>query len=271
MTSPAPSQQNPGLAPAAGPPAASAIHTPSDGLETGFLDIPARGAELPLYFARLPGAARAPVVLVAAEIFGLHEHIRDICRRLAREGYFAIAPDYFAAYGDPLNAPDIAAIRAIVASVPDAEALADFDAALAFAAQEGGDPSHAAITGFCWGGRMAWLYAARTPALKACIPWYGRLDGEHSDNQSLWPMDVAASLEVPYLALYGGADPSIPPEVVDAMRAKLAGAPAGGEITVYDGAPHAFFADYRDSYRADAAQDAWGKALAFLKARFAAA
>ncbi len=247
---------------AAGAPSASAIATDVEGLEAGMTELP-NGA--PAYIARPQSGADFPIVLVAQEIFGLHEHIRDIVRRFAKLGFIAIAPDFIIRYGDPQRAPDT--IRAIVARVPDAETMATFDQALACAARRGGDAARAAIVGFCWGGRIAWLYAAHNPRLRACIPWYGRLDGPHTPDQPRWPIDVAAELTTPTLGLYGGADPSIPAELVEAMRERLRKAQAPAEIIVYDGAPHAFFADYRESYRADVARDAWERALAFLHAK----
>lgn len=257
-----------GFAVAAGTPATRTIHTDAAGLDAGMTTL-VGGA--PAYFAKPAGApegeAALPVVLVAQEIFGLHEHIRDIVRRFAKLGYFAIAPDYFARYGDPLAAPDIDAIRAIVARAPDAETMVVFDQALAFVATRGGDTTCVAVTGFCWGGRIAWLYAAHRPSLKACIPWYGRLDGPRTAEQPRWPIDLAGALKVPTLGLYGGADPSIPLDLVATMRARLSQADAPADIIIYDGMPHAFFADYRDSYREAAAKDAWGRALAFLRAQ----
>ena len=252
------------FAPAAGAAAATVIATDSAGLDSREISLATPRGPLPLYYAKPQGGSALPIVLVAQEIFGLHAHIRDVVRRFAKQGYFALAPDYFAGYGDPLAAPDIDAIREIVARTPDWTTLNDFDAALAFAAESGGDATRAAITGFCWGGRIAWLYAAQCPRLCACIPWYGRLDGPHSETQPRWPLDIAADLRVPALGLYGGADPSIPLDLVDKMRARLK---APGEIIVYDDAPHAFFADYRESYRAAPAADAFARTLAFLRAR----
>ena len=219
----------------------------------------------PAYIARPRSGDAFPIILVAQEIFGLHEHIRDVVRRFAKLGFVAIAPDFLIRYGDPQQAPDIEAIRAIVARAPDAETMATFDQALACAVARGGDATRAAITGFCWGGRIAWLYAVHNPQLLACVPWYGRLDGPHTPAQPRWPIDVAAELKTPTLGLYGGADPSIPVELVEAMRERLKEAQAPAEIVVYDGAPHAFFADYRESYRPDVAADAWERALAFLR------
>lgn len=257
-------QKGRGFAAAAGAVGPRVIHTDESGLETGLARLPG-GA--PAYFARPAGGAGAPIILVAQEIFGLHEHIRDVARRFAKLGFFAVAPDYLIRYGDPTAAPDIDAIRAIVARVPDAETLRTFDEALAFAEERGGDAARAAVTGFCWGGRIAWLYAAHRPSLRACVPWYGRLDGAHTSPQPRWPIDVAAEIRVPTLGLYGGDDPSIPLDLVADMGRRLADAGAPAEIRVYDGAPHGFFADYRPSYREQDAQDAWRRAIAFLKAQ----
>lgn len=247
---------------AAGAAAPSAIVTDAQALEAGVTTLPG-GA--PAYFARPQTGADFPIILVAQEIFGLNEHIRDIVRRFAKLGFFAIAPDFLIRYGDPQQAPDIEAIRAIVAKAPDAETIATFDEALACALGKGGDGGRAAITGFCWGGRIAWLYAVHNPELRACIPWYGRLDGPHTPAQPRWPIDVAAELKTPTLGLYGGADPSIPAELIDAMRERLRKAEAPADIIVYADAPHAFFADYRDSYRPEVARDAWERALTFLR------
>jgi len=220
---------------------------------------------MPVHLAWPKAAAAAPILLVLPEIFGLNAHIRDVTQRFAREGFVAIAPDFFFRHGDPAQSTDIAAIRALVAAVPDAEAMRDVDAALAFAAENGGDAARAAVTGFCWGGRMAWLYAAHNPRLRVAIPWYGRLSGDKTPNQPSWPLDAAAMVKVPTLGLYGGADPSIPLDQVEAMRASLSAAKAPAEIVVYEGAPHAFFADYRESYREGPARDAWARTLAFLR------
>ena len=198
----------------------------------------------------------------------VEKNARTSCRR-ARPRRDRRLPEC-AGVGDPSKEYDIAAIRAIVMKVSDAQAMLDFDAALAYASSLGGDATRAAITGFCWGGRMAWLYAAHNPKLRAVVPWYGRLDGDRTQNQPQWPIDMAERLAVPSLGLYGGADPSIPLELVERMRARLAVAPAPGEIVVYPNAPHAFFADYRESYRKEAAQDAFARMLAFLRAQGAA-
>ncbi len=252
-----------GFAAAAGDVSAHVVHTGAEGLEEGMATLPG-GA--PAYYALPEGGRDLPVVLVAQEIFGLHEHIRDIVRRLGKLGYFAVAPDFLIRYGDPMTAPDIDAIRAIVAKVPDVETMAIFDQALAFAESRDADPKRAAVTGFCWGGRIAWLYAAHRPDLAACVPWYGRLDGPRTAGQPRWPIDIAAEIKVPTLGLYGGDDPSIPPDLVTHMMERLAEADAPADIMVYDEAPHGFFADYRPSYREQEARDGWGRMLAFFRA-----
>ncbi len=243
------------------------IVTPDGGLEANVVHIATRTGEMPAYLAKPAGASTLPIILIAQEIFGLHEHIRDIARRFASLGYLAIAPDYFFRVGDPLSAPDIPAIREIILKARDLDVMYDFDATLTFASASGGDSSRTAMTGFCWGGRMTWLYARHNPDLRAAIPWYGRLDGDKTGNQPFWPLDVAKEIKTPVLGLYGGADPSIPLAQVEEMRARLRDVDAPAEIIVYPGAPHAFFADYRESYRPEAARDAWRRTLTFLRAQ----
>ncbi len=255
-----------GFAVAAGPAQASAIATDSDGLSAGPVTIPARDREIPAYAARPAAAGPAPVVLVVQEIFGVHEYIQDICRRLAKRGYLAVAPELYVRQGDPSAVADIPTLlKTIVAKVPDEQVMADLDAAAAWAAKSaGGDPARLGITGFCWGGRIAWLYAAHAPALKAAVAWYGRLEGEASATTPRHPIAVAGSLKAPVLGLYGGADQGIPPESVERMRAALKTAPVATEIVVYEGAPHAFHADYRPSYREEPAKDGWARMLAWF-------
>ena len=248
-------------APAVGHYAPTTIKTGAAGLTAVMVVLPCRA---PAYVARPSEGRDWPVILIAQEIFGLHEHIRDVARRFARIGYYAIAPDYLIRYGDPAAAPDIDAIRAIVVRVPDSVTLSVFDDALAFAAVQGGDASRAAVTGFCWGGRIAWLFAAHRQDLKACVPWYGRLDGAHTSEQPRWPIDLADDLRVPTLGLYGGADSSIPADLVERLRARLSAVGAPADIILYEEAPHGFYADYRDSYRPDIATKAWTRMCDFL-------
>ncbi|HTH15627.1 MAG TPA: dienelactone hydrolase family protein [Magnetospirillum sp.] len=257
-----------GFAMAAGPAQAGAITTDSDGLDAGPVLIPARDRELPAYAARPKGNAPAPVVLVVQEIFGVHEYIRDICRRLAKQGYLAVAPELYVRQGDPSGITDIPTLmQTIVAKVPDEQVLADLDATAAWAMKSaGGDPARLAITGFCWGGRIVWLYAAHNPALKVGVAWYGRLMGDATVNTPRHPLDVAAELKAPVLGLYGGADQGISLDSVEKMRAALKAAKAPSEIIVYDGAPHAFHADYRPSYREQPAKEGWARMLAWFKA-----
>lgn len=256
-----------GFALAAGPAEAGTVVTDVRGLDAGPVLIPARDRDLPAYAARPKGGGKAPVVLVVQEIFGVHEYIRDICRRLAKQGYVAVAPELYVRQGDPSAIPDIPTLlKTLVSRVPDEQVMADLDAAAAWAVTSaGGDAARLGITGFCWGGRVAWLYAAHNPALKAAVAWYGRLGGDVGANTPRHPLDVVAELKAPVLGLYGGADQGIPLDSVERMRAALKAAAKPGEIVVYDGAPHAFHADYRPSYREQAAQDGWGRMLAWFK------
>ena len=262
-----------GFALAVRPVSATTITTSDAGLAAGEIRIPARdGGNIPGYRARpaaRSGTTRpAPAILVVSEIFGVHEHIRDVCRRLAHAGYCAVAPELFLRQGDVVAMTDVGEIVAkVVSQVPDAQVFADLDDTLAWiAADREGDPERTAVTGFCWGGRITWLYAAHRPKLRAAIAWYGRLAGDPSALQPEQPLDVAASLTVPVLGLYGGRDQGIPLDSVERMRGALANGHSGSEIVVYPDASHAFHADYRASYREDAARDGWARALAWLAA-----
>jgi carboxymethylenebutenolidase len=247
------------------------LHTDSAGLIAGEVQIPVGAQTLPAYCAAPEGQSAVPIVLVVQEIFGVHEHIKDVCRRLAKRGYLALAPELYARQGDPSQFNDIPTLyREIVAKVPDAQVMGDLDACAAWAASHRGDPDRMGITGFCWGGRITWLYAARNPGLKAAVAWYGRLVGEPSAVTPKYPLDVAAYLRAPVLGLYGGADSGISLESVERMRRALAGnqgtsAPARSRIVIYPDAPHAFFADYRPSYRKGAAEDSWQRCLQWLQ------
>lgn len=234
--------------------AQATIHTDAAGLLAGEIDIDG----LPAYRAQPQGGRHLATILVVSEIFGVHEHIADICRRLAKLGYLAIAPELFARYGDPRKLTSVQEIlSSIVAKVADAEVFADLDAAAAWAANNGGDPHRLGITGFCWGGRIVWLYCAHNPRVRAGVAWYGRLDGEVNGRTPRWPIDVAAELMAPVLGLYGGKDQGIPLEDVEAMQAALQKAGGKSMIHVYPDAGHAFHADYRPTYRKEAAEDGW--------------
>lgn len=250
--------------------ASSVISTASTGLATGTAAITVQGGELPVYYARPAVGDRLPVVLVVQEIFGVHEHIRDVCRRLAHAGYLAIAPELFFRQGDPTTQPDIPAIlQNIVAKVPDAQVMADLDACAAWSVRQGGDPARLAITGFCWGGRITWLYAAHQPSVKAGVAWYGRLTGAVSELTPQHPLDVAGRLHAPVLGLYGGQDQGIPLADVEKMQAALSAAGGRSTLHVYPDAPHAFHADYRPSYRQAEAEDGWRRAREHLAKAFA--
>ena len=246
------------------------IKTPSDGLLVGEVTIPVGDFKMPAYRAAPAGRSGLPVVLVVSEIFGVHEHIADVARRFARAGYFAVAPELFVRQGDAQAYGEIAKLIAeVVSQVPDAQVMDDLDATLAWSKAQGAHTARAGVTGFCWGGRLTWMYAAHNPALKAGVAWYGRLAGAATPLNPRNPTDLAAQLRAPVLGLYGGQDSGIPLESVAQMRGALAAGSAAAkksEIVVYPDAPHAFHADYRPSYRKDAAVDGWRRCLAWLEA-----
>ncbi|WP_033793122.1 dienelactone hydrolase family protein [Pantoea septica] len=256
-----------GFAPAVQPTASTTIHTDSHAIQAGETSVPSQGENMPAYYAR-PKEANGPlpVVLVVQEIFGVHEHIRDICRRLALEGYLAVAPELYFREGDPNDYNDIPTLFSeLVSKVPDSQVLSDLDHAANWAGRNGGDIRRMGITGFCWGGRISWLYAAHNPQLRAAVAWYGRLIGEKTMKQQKHPIDIAVDLGAPVLGLYGGQDDGIPLESVEQMRQALHAANAKAEIVVYPDAGHAFNADYRPSYHAESAQDGWGRMLTWFK------
>jgi carboxymethylenebutenolidase len=256
-----------GFALAVQPIAAETIITDAQGLTAGMVEIAAADRAIPGYRARPAASAHAPVVLVVQEIFGLHEHIKDICRRLAKLGYYAIAPDLFARFGDATKMPDGAAImRDIVSKVPDAQVLGDLDACVGFAKGEGAATDRLAITGFCWGGRIVWLYAAHNADLKAAVAWYGPLIPPTNALHPKNPIDVAADLKAPVLGLYGGADQNIPVPAVRALEAAIKAAGKTADFVVYPDTPHAFNADYRPSYREGPAKDGWQRMQAWFRA-----
>lgn len=259
-----------GFAAAVLPVTAQTIKTDAQDLLAGEVMIPVGDFKMPAYRAMPVGSVNAPVVLVISEIFGVHEHIADVARRLARLGYMAIAPELFERQGDASAYGEIAKLIAeVVSKVPDQQVMGDLDACVAWAKGQGADISRLGITGFCWGGRITWLYAAHNAAVKAGIAWYGRLVGDRSALNPGHPIDLVGKLTAPVLGLYGGQDAGIPLETVDKMRAALSQGSAAAkrsQIHVYPDAPHAFHADYRPSYRKDAAEDGWVRCLAWLKA-----
>jgi carboxymethylenebutenolidase len=259
-----------GYAAAAGPAVAqTAITTPADGLTEGWVNVSSAGFDMPVYRAQPAGKTGLPVVLVIQEIFGVHAYIQDVCRRLAQAGYLALAPQLYARQGDAAQFSEPAKLMAeLVSKVPDAQVLADLDASVKWAGANGGDLARVAVTGFCWGGRITWLYAAHGP-VKAGVAWYGRLVGQASELTPKHPVDVTPILKAPVLGLYGEKDTGIPLDTIDKMKISLAGgspAAKASEFVVYPDAPHAFHADYRASYRKEPAEDGWKRALAWFKA-----
>lgn len=239
--------------------AQTTITTDTNGLIAGEVKIPTQDGEIPAYRAMPAEGGRFPTILVVQEIFGVHEHIKDVCRRLAKLGYFALAPELYARQGDVSTLTNIQQIVSeVVSKVPDAQVMSDLDAAVAFTKGTGkADTARLGITGFCWGGRITWLYAAHNPAVKAGVAWYGRLVGDSSALMPKNPVDIAADLKAPVLGLYGGADQGIPVATIDRMKEACRAAGKTCDFVVYPEAGHAFHADYRPSYRAEPAQDGW--------------
>ena len=254
-----------GFALATQPISASTIQTDAAGLTADSVQIPVGDGSFPAYRAMPAKGSHFPVILVVQEIFGVHEHIKDVCRRLAKLGYMAIAPELYARQGNVAGLSDIAEIRKVVAKVPDAQVMSDLDATVAWAKATGGNSAKLGITGFCWGGRIAWLYSAHNPTVKAGVAWYGRLVGDANALTPQHPVDIAGSLKVPVLGLYGGADTGIPADTVGRMREALKASNTHSEIIVYPDTPHAFHADYRPSYRQKEAEDAWARMQAWFK------
>jgi carboxymethylenebutenolidase len=247
------------------------ISTDFDGLESDEAFIAENGVELYAYYAKPQNAkGPLPVVIVCSEIFGVHEHIADVARRFAKQGYLAIAPEFFTRAGDPTSLGTIAEIlKEIVGETPDAQVMDDIRACLAWATKNGGDPSRIGVTGFCWGGRITWLACANIPEVKAGVAWYGRLVGDQSANFPAHPVDLAKDLKAPVLGLYGEKDDGISLETVDQMKQALSAATnnaaaQASRFEIYPDAPHAFHADYRASYREEAAKDGWAKCLAWF-------
>jgi carboxymethylenebutenolidase len=246
---------------------AQVIHTDTQGIVAGEVTIPVADGGMPSYFARPAGDGPFPTVLVIEEIFGVHEYIKDTCRRLAKAGYLAVAPELYARLADLSTMTDAAVIvRDVISKAPDATVMSDLDSALAWAAGQGqGDPNRIAVTGFCRGGRNVWLYSAHNPRLKAGVAWYGPVGGATSPIQPRTATDAAASINAPLLGLYGGADTGIPPASVEAAAAKAREARKTVEIVIFPEAPHGFHADYRPSYRKAAADDGWARMLEWFR------
>ena len=247
------------------------IKTDSACLLVGEVSIPVGDFKLPAYRAEPLGKANAPVVIVISEIFGMHEHIADVARRLAKQGYFAVAPELFVRQGDAGAYGEIAKLLSeVVNKVPDTQVMTDLDATTAWAKGQGADASRLGITGFCWGGRITWLYAAHNPAVKAGVAWYGRLQGAVSALNPAQPIDRVSQLKGPVLGFYGGKDSGMPVEAVNAMKTALAGGSAAAKASkfvVYPDAPHAFHANCRPIYRKDTADDGWQRCLSWFKSQ----
>jgi carboxymethylenebutenolidase len=246
--------------------AQTVISTDTAGLDTGHFNMMVNGQAVPVYRAQPAGKTNLPVVLVVSEIFGVHEHIADVARRFAKHGYLALAPDLFVRQGDPSKSPSVADLmRDIISKTPDAQVMGDLDACVAWAKNSGGNVDKLAITGFCWGGRITWLYAAHNPHVKAAVAWYGRLVGEPSPVTPKHPIDIAQGLKVPVLGLYGAKDTGISLESIEKMKAALAKGNSKSTFVVYPDAGHAFHADYRPSYVAADAKDGFARTLAWFK------
>jgi carboxymethylenebutenolidase len=245
---------------------AQAIHTDTDGIDAGEVQIPVKDGKLPAYYARPAKGTGFPTILVNEEIFGVHEYIKDVCRRLAKLGYMAVAPEIYARIADLSKMTDVKQIFSeVISKKPDAEVYSDLDATLAWAAHNKGSATRIAETGFCRGGRNTWMYAAHNPHLKAAVAWYGPIKGTPSDIQPQVVMDIADQIKCPLLGLYGGKDTSIAVEDVQAAAAKAKAAHKIVEIIIYPDSPHGFHADYRPSYHQADAEDGWKHMLAWFK------
>lgn len=258
-----------GFAAAVLPVSAQTIHTDSAGLEAGKAEFDSQGTKVPAYRAQPRDKRHLPIVIVIHEIFGVHEHIADVCRRFAKAGYLALAPNLYSRQGDPSAYPSIQQLNdEIVSKVSDASVMADLDAAIQWAGAHGGDLNRVGAVGFCWGGRQAWLFAEHNARLKAAVAFYGRVVGQSNERMPFNPVDRVADLHAPVLGLYGGQDTSIAQDTLDRMKTLVSRGPEaarGSQIVVYPDAGHAFFADYRPSYRKADAEDAWRRTLDWLK------
>lgn len=246
--------------------AQNVIQTDTKGLTAGEVTLTVDGQQVPVYRAQPEGKKDLPVILVISEIFGVHEHIADVARRFAKQGYLALAPELFERQGDPRSYGSIPELqKEIISKVPDAQVMKDLDACVAWAKANGGDVDKLGITGFCWGGRITWLYAAHNPKVKAGVAWYGRLVGDKTALTPRHPVDIAEDLKTPVLGLYGAKDGGIPLASVDKMKAALARGSSKSEFVIYENSGHAFHADYRPSYVEADAKDGWSRCLAWFK------
>jgi carboxymethylenebutenolidase len=255
-----------GFALAVQPVSAETITTDSNGLTAGEVKVPVKDGEIPAYHAMPAQGGPFATVVVIQEIFGVHEHIKDMCRRFAKLGYFAVAPALYARQGDVSGMSDIQEILKVVSKVPDAEVASDIDAAVAWAKTTSkADTARLGVTGFCWGGRQTWLYAVHNPGVKAAVAWYGPLGGNSDELRPKRVLDLAAEVNVPVLGLYGGADPGIPLADIEKMQAELKQANKDCQIVIYPDTPHGFNADYRPSYRPEQAKDGWNRLQKWFK------
>lgn len=247
--------------------AQNVVKTDSAGLTVGEVVLTVKGQKVPVYRAQPEGKTNLPVVLVISEVFGVHEHIADVARRFAKQGYLALAPELFVRQGDAGSYGTIAElVKEIISKVPDEQVLGDLDACVAWAKDNGGNTDKLAITGFCWGGRIVWMYAAHNPGIKTGVAWYGRLAGDKTALTPAYPVDIAANLKAPVLGLYGAKDSGIPLDSIEKMKAALAAGSSKSEFVVYPNSGHAFHADYRPSYVEADAKDGWKRCLAWFKA-----
>jgi carboxymethylenebutenolidase len=255
-----------GFAIAAKPVAGEVLTTPSEGLTVVDSKVISKGFPVPIYEARPAAAGKYPIVLVIPEIFGMHEHIKDVTRRFAKEGFLSLTFEPYAREGGVLHLPNIESVRKVVDPVPDEQVLGDLDALVAYAKQHpAGRADRIGVTGFCRGGMYSLLFAAHSRDIRAAVPWYGQLRPAKTPGvRTVGPLDIAAKINCPILGLYGGDDLGIPVPDVKEMEAALKAAGRTAEFVIYPGAPHAFFADYRPSYRAEAAKDAWGRCVAWF-------
>ncbi len=247
--------------------AQNVVKTDQAGLSAGEITLTVKGQKVPVYRAMPEGKSNLPVVIVVSEIFGVHEHIADVARRFAKQGYLALAPELFVRQGDAANQPSTAElIKNVVSKVPDAQVMEDIDACVAWAKANGGNTEKLGITGFCWGGRITWLYASHNPGVKAGVVWYGRLVGDKNELQTQYPVDIAPKLKGAVLGLYGAKDTGIALESVEKMKAALATGASKSEFVIFPNSGHAFHADYRPSYVEADAKEGWSRCLAWFKA-----